>query len=68
MCGARKLESIHRKETEKLWGKDVWKVKGNTEDKKSIANGVQRRNARKNHTKHSIYGTSTRESVSLYDN
>lgn len=68
MCGARKLESIHRKETERLWGKDVWKVKGNAEDKKSIANGVQKRNSGKNHTKLSTYETSTRESVSLYDN
>lgn len=68
MCGARKLERLYKKETERLWGKDVWRVKGNTENKKSIANGVQKRNAGKNHTKLSTYETSTRATVSLYYN
>lgn len=68
VCGARKLERIYKKETERLWGKDVWRVKGNTEDKTSIANGVQKRNAGKNRRKVSTYETSTRETVSLYDN
>lgn len=33
MCGA-KLEGIHKREVERLWGRDVWRVKENTDDEK----------------------------------